>query len=300
MNRFKNLLAASAFGLALLTTSAAPAAAPATSDYAVGPQYDTTHVYVPEDQFDAFVASFQATFGGTVSKQGVFQVTPQPSQTKSQLVLTPAGTVSVFGFKTPIPVPFGDERTGYLVSDLDAAVTSAVKHGAVRRIATFPDPIGRDAVVQWPGGVNMQLYWHTTKPNYPALGTVPENRIYLTADVAQSFVAKWLAFSLGKVTADQRNAPGAEVGQPGKTIRRIAIDSGYGKMLVVVSDGQLPWPYGRDMTGYQVADLTATLAKASAAGAETLVAPHAGPGRTTAMVRFPGGYIAEIHQAVAP
>ncbi len=300
MNRIKNLLAASAFGLAVLTTSAAPAAAPATSDYAVGPQYDTTHVYVPEDQFDAFVASFQATFGGNVSKQGVFQVTPQPSQTKSQLVLTPVGTVSVFGFKTPIPVPFGDERTGYLVSNLDAAVASAVKHGAVRRIATFPDPIGRDAVVQWPGGVNMQLYWHTTKPNYPALGTVPENRVYLTADVAQNFVDKWLAFSRGKVTADERYATGAEVGQPGKTIRRIAIDSGYGKMLVIVSDGQLPWPYGRDMTGYQVADLTTTLAKASAAGAETLVAPHAGSSRTTAMIRFPGGYIAEIHQAVAP
>jgi hypothetical protein len=68
-------------------------------------------------------------------------------------------------------------------------------------------------------------------------------------------------------------------------------------MLVIVSDGQLPWPYGRDMTGYQVADLTATLAKAQTAGVETLVAPHDASGRTTAIVRFPGGYIAEIHQA---
>ena len=33
-----------------------------------------------------------ATFGGTTSKQGVFTVTPTPSQTMSQLVLTPVGT----------------------------------------------------------------------------------------------------------------------------------------------------------------------------------------------------------------
>jgi hypothetical protein len=45
----------------------------------VGPQYDTTHVYVPADQFDAFVTSFSATFGGTTSKQGEFQVTPPPA-----------------------------------------------------------------------------------------------------------------------------------------------------------------------------------------------------------------------------
>jgi predicted enzyme related to lactoylglutathione lyase len=266
----------------------------------VGPQYDTTHVYVPADQFDAFVTSFSATFGGTTSKQGEFQVTPTPSLTKSQLVLTPAGTVSVFGFKTPIPAPFGDERTGYLVTDLDAAVADARKHGATRLITTFPDPIGRDVVVQWPGGVNMQLYWHTAKPNYTPLASVPENRVYLTPDAADAFVKSWTGYAHGKITADQRNAPGDEVGQPGKTIRRIAIESGYGKMLVIVSDGQLPWPYGRDMAGYNVADLSATLAKATAAGAETLVAAHAGADRQSAIVRFPGGYIAEIHQAKAP
>jgi hypothetical protein len=30
--------------------------------------------------------------------------------------------------------------------------------------APFDDPIGRDAVIQWSGGANMQLYWHTTPP----------------------------------------------------------------------------------------------------------------------------------------
>src|ERR1700741_4616002 len=102
----------------------------ATPNVAVGPQYDTTHVYVAPDDFDRFVASFLATFGGTTSKQGVFTVTPTPSSTMSQLVLTPVGTLSVFGFKTPVPYPFGAERTGYLVTDLDAAVQAARATGA--------------------------------------------------------------------------------------------------------------------------------------------------------------------------
>src|SRR5580700_7777424 len=74
---------------------------------AVGAQYDTTHVYVPVADFDRFVASILQTFGGKTSQEGVFTVTPTPSSTRIQLVLTPAGTLSVFGFKTPIPYPFG-------------------------------------------------------------------------------------------------------------------------------------------------------------------------------------------------
>lgn len=295
MRRFVLMLAAA------LVLPAAPMAKPvATPDYAVGPQYDTTHVYVPEDQFDTFVTSFVATFGGTTSKQGQFQVTPTPSLTKSQLALTPAGTISVFGFRTPIPYPFGDERSGYLVTDIDGAVAAARRHGAIRRIATFPDPIGRDAIVQWPGGVNMQIYWHTTKPSYPPLSTVPENRIYLTADAADAFIRDWTGFARATITADNRAASGDEIGQPGKTIRRVAISSGYGKMVVFVSDGQIPWPYGRDMTGYAVPDLAATLDKAKAAGVETLVGARSVAGRQSAIVRFPGGYIAEIHGASAP
>src|SRR5712675_1977918 len=101
-----------------------------TVSVAVGPQYDTTHVYVQPEDFDKFVASLVATFGGTTTKQGVFTVTPTPSKTMSQLVLTPAGTLSVFGFKTPVPYPFGTERTGYLVTNLDAAVRAAQADGA--------------------------------------------------------------------------------------------------------------------------------------------------------------------------
>src|SRR6201988_970562 len=150
-----------------------------TSNVTVAPQYDTTHVYVAPEEFDRFVSSLLATFGGTTSKEGVFTVTPTPSSTMSQLVLTPVGTLSVFGFKTPVPYPFGAERTGYLVTDLDSAVRAAQTNGADVLVAPFDDPIGKDAVIQWPGGVNMQLYWHTTPPSYPALQTTPENRVYV-------------------------------------------------------------------------------------------------------------------------
>src|SRR6202790_651399 len=100
-------------------------AATASQDVAVSPQYDTTHVYVAPEEFDRFVASLIATFGGTTTKQGVFTVTPTPSSTMSQLVLTPVGTISVFGFKTSVPYPFGLERAGYLVTDLEGAIRAA-------------------------------------------------------------------------------------------------------------------------------------------------------------------------------
>src|ERR1700757_4276596 len=137
------------------TTLAVADAATVTPNVTVAPQYDTTNVYIAPEDFDRFVASLVATFGGATSKQGVFTVTPTPSSTMSQLVLTPVGTLSVFGFKTPVPYPFGAERTGYLVTDMDAAVHAARATGATRLLAIFPDPIGRDVVVQWPGGVNM-------------------------------------------------------------------------------------------------------------------------------------------------
>jgi len=39
----------------------------ATPDLAVGPQYDATHVYVTPEDFDRFVSSVVATFGGTTN-----------------------------------------------------------------------------------------------------------------------------------------------------------------------------------------------------------------------------------------
>lgn len=262
---------------------------------AVSPQFDTTHVYVAPEDFDRFTESLLATFGGTMTKQGVFQVTPTASQTISQLVLTPVGSFSVFGFKTPIPYPFGLERTGYLVTDMDAEVKLAKQHGADVVVETFPDPIGRDAIIEWPGGVHMQLYWHTQAPSYAALKTVPENRVYVSRDRADAFIRDWVGFSGGKVLADEAKAPGLEIGRPADSYRSVQIESAFGKMNVFVTDGRLPYPYGHEMSGYAVDKLADTLGKATAAGATLIVAPFESRGRQSAIVQFPGGYIAEIH-----
>ena len=266
---------------------------------AMGPQYDTTHVYVAPADVDRFVQSFIATFGGESTKQVVLTVTPTPSTTTSQLVHTPVGGVSVFGFTTGIPYPFGAERGGYLVRDMDKAVAAARKAGADVQVATFPDPVGRDAVIQWPRGVNMQLYWHTTPPDDAPLRSVPENRVYLSPDRVAAFLKAFVSFSGGNVVSDETRAPGAEIGKPGTTFRRVRLESGFGRMVVMVTDGHLPFPYGREVTGYEIADLPATLAGATAAGATVLVPAAAGSGRTAAMVSFPGGYVAEIHAVAA-
>src|SRR5258705_1566898 len=262
---------------------------------AVAPQYDTTHVYVAPQDFDGFVASLIATFGGTTTKQGVFTVTPTPSSTMSQLVLTPVGTISVFGFKTPVPYPFGLERTGYLVTDMDEAIGAAKATGADVLVAAFNDPIGRDAIIQWPGGVNTQLYWHTTAPSYAALQTIPENRVYVSPDRADAFVRSFIAFSRGSVVSDEPHAPGVAIGRPAETYRRVRIESKFGKLIALVTDGHLPYPYGREMTGYEVTSLTDTLTKAKASGVDVLVPPYETDERKSAVVQFPGGYIAEIH-----
>jgi len=276
-------------------TTAAGRVAALTPNVAVAPQYDTTHVYVAPEDFDRFVASLLATFGGTTSKQGVFTVTPTPSSTISQLVLLPTGTVSVFGFKTPIPYPFGAERTGYLVTDMDTAIRAASATGAAVLVSPFNDPIGRDAIIQWPGGINTQIYWHTAAPSYAPLKTIPENRVYVSPDRTEAFTRSFLAFSHGKVVSDNARAPGVEIGRPTDTYRRIRIESTFGKLTALVTDGHLPYPYGRETTGYEVASLTDTLARATSAGAAILVAPYAADQRSAAIVQFPGGYIAEIH-----
>jgi len=268
---------------------------PRTAGVAVGAQYDTTHVYVAPQDFDRFVASLIATFGGTTTKQGVFTVTPTPSSTMSQLVMTPAGTISVFGFKTPVPYPFGLERTGYLVANMDEAIRAAKATGADVLVAPFNDPIGRDAIIQWPGGVNTQLYWHTNAPSYAPLQTVPENRVYVSPDRVDAFVSSFLAFSHGSVVSEEPRAPGVEIGRPTETYRRVRIESKFGKLTAMVTDGHLPYPYGRETTGYEVTNLTDTLTKAKASGVDVLVPPYKTDERESAVVQFPGGYIAEVH-----
>lgn len=272
----------------------------ADSPIAVGAQYDTSHVYVSPPDIDAFVASFLGTFGGKSTKQVIATVTPTPSSTSSQLLQTPVGTVSLFGFKTPIPAPFGAERTGYLVRNMDAAIAAARASGAEVVVTPFPDPIGVDAVIRFPGGVTTQIYWHTNAPSYAPFAHIPENRVYVSEDAADSFLRSFLAFSGGSVASDERAAPGEEIGKPGTTFRRVQVGSAFGKLLVFITDGHLSYPYGRETTGYEVDDLIATLEKATSHGAKVLVPPVSAQGRRSSMVQFPGGYVAEIHTSTLP
>ena len=298
-NRLLNILLISSLLAAVPPATARDAEREAIPQLGVGAQYDTTHVYVAPEDVDKFATSFLATFGGQSTKQVVVTVTPTPSSTTSQLLQTPVGTVSLFGFKTPVPYPFGAERTGYLVTDIDEAIKIAKASGADVLVTIFPDPIGRDVVIQWPGGVNMQLYWHTTKPSYAAFEKIPENRVYVPPDRADAFTRSFLRFSHGKVVSDDPKAPGVEIGRPEDMYRRIRIESIFGKITVFVTDGHLPYPYGRELTGYEVKDLQGTLTKAKASGAAVLVEPYTSDGRAAAMVQFPGGYIAEIHAAAS-
>ncbi len=265
---------------------------------AVGAQYDTTHVYVAPANLDRFAASFLGTVGGSSTKQIVTTVTPTASSTISQVVQTSVGTISLFGYSTPIPAPFGEERGGYLVTDMDTAICAAVAAGADVIVAPFQDPIGMDAVIQWPGGVNMQLYRHKLSPSYPAFRHVPENRVYVSQYRVKAFLNGFVPFAHGKVVADDKEAPGLEIGRPGEVYRRVLIESGFGKTLVLVTNGHQPFPYGRETTGYEVDDLDTTLAKARALGVDLLVAPYTSGNRRSAVVQFPGGYVAELHAAV--
>jgi hypothetical protein len=165
-------------------------------------------------------------------------------------------------------------------------------------VTPFPDAIGSDAIVQWPGGVNMQFYWHTKASSAPPLQNVPENRVYLAPEAAASFIRSFVGFAHGKIVSDIARAPGVEIGRPGDSYRRVEIESAFGKIRLLVTDGHLPYPYGRETTGYEVADVAATLAKAKASGATVLVEPYHTDQREAAVVQFPGGYVAEIHSPV--
>ena len=275
------------------------AASKADAGVAVGPQYDSTHVYVAPADLDAFVNSFAATFGGQPSKRIVTNILPVLGSTEFQALSTPVGTLSIFAFQTPIPFPFGQERTGYLVTDMVRAIKDARAAGAEVIVEPFKDPIGIDAIVQWPGGVKMQLYWHFTPPKYAPLETIPENRVYISRDEADNFIRGFVRFAHGKVVSDDNHADGGEIGRAGETYRRIRITSAFGKMQVLVTDGHLPYPFGHEIMGYEVKDLSATLGKAKAAGAKILSPSYAASDRATAIVEFPGGYIAEVHGLTA-
>ena len=71
------------------TSMAQDKPADATASVAVGPQYDTAHVYVAPEDVDRFSDSVIATFGGIKSQQAALTITPTPSKTMWQAVFTP-------------------------------------------------------------------------------------------------------------------------------------------------------------------------------------------------------------------
>jgi hypothetical protein len=121
--------------------------------------------------------------------------------------------------------------------------------------------------------------------------------VYVSPDAADRFVRDFLTFSHGSIESDDVGAPGAEIGRPNDTYRRIRLQSPFGKMVVLVTDGHLPYPYGRETTGYEVSNLSETLQKAQSVGVTVLVSPVRAGGRIFAIVEFPGGYIAELHSS---
>ncbi len=288
------------YAIALSIACLQPCAPSVAAQVAVGPQYDTTHVYLAPGDFEAFVSSFIATFGGAALQRTTGNVLPVPSSAQMQYLRTPAGALSIFAFQTPIPFPFGEERTGYLVTDMDRAIKAARAAGAEVIVVPFKDPIGIDSVIQWPGGVKMQLYWHFKPSTNPPLETIPDNRVYVSQDQADNFVRGFVSFSGGKVIADEKQADAGEIGRAGETYRRIRLTSLFGNVQVLVTDGHLPYPFGREVTGYEVQDLSATLEKARTAGVKILWGPYATQERNSAIVEFPGGYIAEVHSALKP
>ncbi len=132
------------------------------------------------------------------------------------------------------------------------------------------------------------LCWHFAVPSYAPLATVLENRVYVSPDRSDSSVRGVLNFSRGKIVSDDSEAPGVEIGRPGETYHRIRLESDFGKLTAFVTDGHLPYPYGRELAGYEIAALSETLARAKAAGAHVLVEPSTAERRDPALVEFSG------------
>jgi hypothetical protein len=273
-----------------------PDGGPAGGSVGVGPQYDAPHVYVQPGTEQAFVKSWLATFGGTSTKPLLLDVTPTPSVTLSDIVLSPVGTLSVFEFKTGVPSPFGQETIGDMLANFPDGLKQAQRSGADLVVSPFNDPVGRDAVVQFPGGVDIQLWRHFQPVSFPKLATVPQSRVYLEPAAATAFIHDYLAFSGGRIIAAQNHVNGAQIGKPGSTFRQVLISSAFGQVLVIITNGWLPYPFGHESMGFVVPDLAATLTKAQAAGASVLWGPYHSRTLDNAIVQFPGGYITEIQQ----
>lgn len=81
MSTIKICVALAILAVAALVLAAGENAVAEGPSLAVGPQYDTTHVYVALEDFDRLVESLITTFGGTKTQPAVISITPTPSET---------------------------------------------------------------------------------------------------------------------------------------------------------------------------------------------------------------------------
>ena len=112
--RFKTILAGTSIATLLtigfaiesqhFNTFAQSAQTAGTLGLAVGPQYDTTHVYVPAADFYRFVTSVLQTFGGKTSQEGAFTVTPTPSSNEDSVGADARGNTIGFRIQDARPV----------------------------------------------------------------------------------------------------------------------------------------------------------------------------------------------------
>ena len=117
----------------------------------------------------------------------------------------------------------------------------------------------------------MQLYWHTTKPSYAALRDHSGKSGLCIARTGRCVRPQFP--SILARTRSYRTTRGLRVWKSaGQAIPTDASESSsvFGKMTVFVTDGHLPYPYGRELTGYEVSNLKDTLAKATDAGVKSL------------------------------
>lgn len=274
------------------TPSAAEQSAPAR---AYGVEYDATHVYVQHGKLNDFITSWEATFGGTNNPPTVFGITPTPSKALASIIHSPVGLLAAYDYQTPVPFPFGAEQTGFGVHDPDSAVRLARRAGATVAVAPWTGPVGREAVISFPGGFSSQIWEQFDMSGFTPVTTQPEFRVYLSEDTISAFLASYLRFTGGRVVSDVRAADGGEIGAPRTTYHRLRLKTPFGNTVVLANQGDWNYPYGRDTTGYSVTDVVATVAKATANGATVLSGPYRSKDRTSVLLQFPGGYIAEIH-----
>ncbi|QNT78316.1 glyoxalase [Entomobacter blattae] len=257
-----------------------------------GQQNGFPHVYLKKGTLDAFTKSFVSTFGGTIQEGGTVQITPTKSSVQLAFIFSPVGSLSVFDFATALPAPFGQERTGFMVSDLQQALLTARQLGAKALIETFGDAIGNDAVIIWPNGVQMQLFQFFKPSQYAPLQTVPENRLYIPLEGADEFIRQFSIFS-GSALIEDAIMPAGQNPISDGAVRNVLLVSStsFGNTRIFITNGHLNYPFGRETFGYKTENLWDTLTKAVKAGADPLYSNNT----DSTILQFPGGYIAELH-----